>query len=353
MTKFPLGALLDDKYVLPYNAEKGVGYRCPGCNESVIIRKGNIKKHHFAHKPDSKCKFYNHPGEGEIHKMTKYIIADLLKKRKINNIRLDNCLVCSSGHRNNMIVYEDGDEVFIEHRVHDKCIVDIAIINNGKLKYIFEICDTHKTTRETPEPWFEIDAKKFLKDTHNGTDLLKIQKELTDVQIMDKVDILQELYDHGLNIKGTLKEVRLRLKKYRTSGENKIVRCMRKGYCRNCKEDMSNFTVESNDTCERILSVKNKIIQSTEYVECYPDIGKIYSIRDCKGTLEVEIDGLKFKRCDIYTRFKFIYMLWDIWKEHGEYDLTIIDNRNDSYVYYIEKRHRIIDDPNFDDDDCW
>lgn len=66
------------------------------------------------------------------------------------------------------IKYEDGDEVTVEYRVSEKCIVDVALTNNGKIKYIFEICDTHKTTRETPEPWFEVDAKEILKTTEDA-----------------------------------------------------------------------------------------------------------------------------------------------------------------------------------------
>lgn len=329
MCKFPLGALLNGNYVLPYNAERGLEYKCPGCNEFVIVKKGNIKNHHFAHKPDSNCKFYHHPGEGEIHKMTKYIIADLVKKRKMNVVRLDDCSVCSV-YRNITIEYEEGDEVLTEYRVHDKCIVDIAVINNGNIKYIFEICDTHKTTRETPEPWFEIDAKKFLKDTQNGTDILETQKELTNVQFMDKVDILQELYERGLNIKGTLKEVRLRLKNCRTFDENKIVRCTRKGVCMKCKEHMSNFSAMRYDGLgdyieERTTSVKNKIIQSTEYVECYPHIGKIYSILDHKGILIVTVDHRKYEKCNFDIRHKFRSMLFDIWESEGECLIEIKD----------------------------
>lgn len=51
MTKFPVGALLNGEYCLPCNAEKGLDYNCPGCGESVIVKKGDVKIHHFAHKP--------------------------------------------------------------------------------------------------------------------------------------------------------------------------------------------------------------------------------------------------------------------------------------------------------------
>jgi ferredoxin len=166
MTKFPLGALLNGEYCLPCNAEKGLDYICPGCKASVILRRGEIKAPHFAHKPgERRCEFYDHPGEGEIHKMTKHIIADLLRKRKIRTV----ICPCPKGCTyDEQIKYEDGDEVIVEYRVSDKCIVDVAVVNKEKVRYVFEIYNTHKTIRETPEPWFEVDAKEILKKTEDA-----------------------------------------------------------------------------------------------------------------------------------------------------------------------------------------
>ena len=162
MTKFPLGALLNGEYCLPCNAEKGLDYICPGCKAPVILRRGEIKAPHFAHKPGERdCKFYDHPGEGEVHKMAKYTIADLLRKGKIKKVVRS----CPKGCTYDVeIDYEEGDEVIDEYPIGNRYKVDVALINNGKIKYIFEVYNTHKTTRETPEPWFEIDANKFLKD---------------------------------------------------------------------------------------------------------------------------------------------------------------------------------------------
>ena len=50
MTTFPVGALHNDEYCLPCNAVKGLKYTCPGCGEPVIVRKGDVRIHHFAHK---------------------------------------------------------------------------------------------------------------------------------------------------------------------------------------------------------------------------------------------------------------------------------------------------------------
>ena len=51
----------------------------------------------------------------------------------------------------------------------------IAYLENDKIKYIFEICDTNKTDENNrPEPWFEIDVRTILKlytDSNNKKEL--------------------------------------------------------------------------------------------------------------------------------------------------------------------------------------
>lgn len=49
------------RLVLAENASGKNGYFCPGCGEPVILRKGQHKIAHFAHRPGSKCQL----GEGE------------------------------------------------------------------------------------------------------------------------------------------------------------------------------------------------------------------------------------------------------------------------------------------------
>ena len=164
---FPLGALLNGTYVLPSNATKGVEYSCPDCHKSVIFKKGEIKRPHFAHKVDTTqggCNFYNHPGESDLHLMVKYMIADFLEKKTLKEVYWEcsgcNTMSVGSGFSYD-IQYETGDKVVIEYK-GEGYVADVAVLNNEKVKYIFEICNTHKTTTKRPEPWFEINAKEFL-----------------------------------------------------------------------------------------------------------------------------------------------------------------------------------------------
>jgi len=345
MRKFPLGALLGDEYCLPCNAEKGLDYICPGCKASVIVRKGDIKQHHFAHKPGKRdCMFYDHPGEGEIHRMAKYIFADLLNKGKIKNIeRLCPskylCLSQGCGRFDEQIKYDEGDEVVVEHRVNDKCIVDVAVINNGILKYVFEICDTHKTTRETPEPWFEIDANKFLKDTENGTKLTKDVEYDLDIDDMNLLQVVEELYERGADLGGTFDEKSIRLDIERHHSE--YVHCIRRGKCcPSCKIHISKFTTsrDRDGKSERTNLMKQAIINSKEYEECFPVLGAIKSITDYGGALSVCVYGYKYEDAPGFIRRKFEDMLIREWSELGEHEIRIRGERDGCYLFHSEER---------------
>lgn len=288
MTKFPLGALLNGEYCLPCNAEKGLDYVCPGCGEPVIIRKGDVKIHHFAHKPGERdCKFYEHPGEGEIHKLAKHNIADWLRKRKIKWI----ICPCPKGCTyNEQIKYEDGDEVMVEYRVSDKCIVDVAVVNKDKVRYVFEIYNTHKTTRETPEPWFEVDAKEIL--------------ETGDINVFMG---------------------------------NMHIHCIRKDrYCSTCVKHANDIDIKlyitnnPSQDIERLVKVRNDIklkcgLYALKYFGGIIDVGEYnaFSIEEASSNNEhqelwITLNKYKWDKAPQKIKDKFIDDIFEIWNGYGK-----------------------------------
>ena len=57
--------------VSPHVAKKGQDFSCPICDGEVILRRGDIRVPHFAHKPDTGC-------SGEL-------IGDISPKSAISN----------------------------------------------------------------------------------------------------------------------------------------------------------------------------------------------------------------------------------------------------------------------------
>ena len=160
--KLHLGAFesITNQYVLPFKAEKGKIYKCADCSQRVLLRKGNVRKAHFAHYvPTNTCTYYEHPNESQMHKDAKYKLAERLNDKYPININNDcpKCTVSPAVFDNYNIEYLDGDRAVVEYRdINNKWIADVALINNDKIRYIFEIKHTHATiTNVRPEPWFE------------------------------------------------------------------------------------------------------------------------------------------------------------------------------------------------------
>jgi len=67
--------------VIAWEAQQDDGpFLCPGCRQPVILKKGYINVHHFAHKPGTECPYSDyHQGESLLHLRAKKEIYDTLK----------------------------------------------------------------------------------------------------------------------------------------------------------------------------------------------------------------------------------------------------------------------------------
>ena len=153
--------------ISPEMAEKGQDFLCPICDNEVILKRGEVRRPHFAHKPDTGCS-----GEGVRHKVAKQMIY-LMYRRSIDTPmtsigvfrRCPNCsqhAICIQGRTG----YDD--DVKCEVNVGGYR-VDIALFRNGKPTYGIEIQDTHPVDDEKWDafkklgfPCIEVEAKDVI-----------------------------------------------------------------------------------------------------------------------------------------------------------------------------------------------
>jgi uncharacterized protein YkuJ len=151
--------------VLAKDANKQTEYICIGCKEDLIFKKGDINIQHFAHKSYSKCQYFcnNSSEESQIHKTAKELLKEILlnKESLIISKKCGTCSCeCDEEIINNVEKIIELEYNFTHNGLR---IADVAYLVNNEIKYIFEICHTHKTEEKNrPEPWFEFDAIELI-----------------------------------------------------------------------------------------------------------------------------------------------------------------------------------------------
>lgn len=167
---------------------EGIGrqeYICTECNEKLILKKGDIKKPHFAHEAQDKvCSYYSKSlGEHDerakkdhdqrIHQIAIRELKQFLEEEyKIIPMRKCSAKGGCTRYANEVVElqYKSRDTHYkTEYPIiynDQKRILDLVRIDNGKIKYNFEILDCHRTTedsRPTDYEWFEIYADDIIK----------------------------------------------------------------------------------------------------------------------------------------------------------------------------------------------
>ena len=175
---FDMGAIVRNTsdYVYPSEASKNYEYSCPKCKNPIIFRCGQKNKPHFAHKNKSNCTYYEHPTETEIHREGKRLIKKLIDN-KYKIIVQRKCKCCHEIQDDfTLNTFEHitcQEEYSFKNQDNQTRYADVGLLENGELKYIFEIFNTHKTDekRQTNYNWCEIDAFKIIDETINKKNL--------------------------------------------------------------------------------------------------------------------------------------------------------------------------------------
>jgi hypothetical protein len=161
-----------DKFVLVSHCFTGQrGITCLDCDEELIVRKGEQKKHHFCHRKGSACVLFSGGGGGEgetnEHKAAKIKIANRFNESNNMTILQKVCFRCEKRTRlHSLTQYRDNGYFAVnEHKYTDKNGVlrsaDVAIIDNsGNIHIIIEIFKSHATCEANREGcmWVELSA---------------------------------------------------------------------------------------------------------------------------------------------------------------------------------------------------
>jgi flagellar biosynthesis GTPase FlhF len=262
---FSMGAVNKQtlQYEYPKIASKENKYKCPSCDQDVILRKGKIKKSHYAHKKsENPCYYYDRPSESQIHKDAKMLMKMLLDK-KTSMTFCRKCCYCDKEEPEYIcdISHNENTKAVIEYRFHynhSNRSADVALVDeDGNIIYIFEICYKNKTKEENrPEPWFEIDAESFIKYINEN------EENETEIVCKREYKCACCVFTEGVHRKAMLSQQdQTRVKEEEISNEKEEIYNMKKEDERTIRSEKQDKRVEEYNKTRRESNRKSREIE--------------------------------------------------------------------------------------------
>lgn len=164
MLKIQFALDLAGKISRPETAPKGNRYFCPGCGEEVILRRGEVKVAHFAHKAETNC-----TQESILHKTAKKQIIEAISDNR-NSVRIQrHCAICGSEHY--QPIPTDIVSAVPERRLDSGFIADVSLIDQSKIRAAIEVHVTHfvdeRKEAEIGVPFIEVEGSDIVEDPLN------------------------------------------------------------------------------------------------------------------------------------------------------------------------------------------
>ncbi len=112
----------DDVVAWEVTREQGPFF-CPECRDEVVVKKGHLKVHHFAHLPGTYCAYGT--GESEQHKQAKYEIYQTLREHSsVTQIKVERSL--GDVRPDISFYWQHKYKVAIELQISDNSINEIS-----------------------------------------------------------------------------------------------------------------------------------------------------------------------------------------------------------------------------------
>lgn len=161
----PVASAPDGSLVRPVDADPDASYRCPGCGSRLILRRGELRRAHFAHRRGDGCS-----AESALHRAAKRRIKQVVEQW-LDGTGPRPCIsrpcptfTCDGGVVQD--VPDDVTGVAEEVRLADGTIADVVLYRDEEPCAVIEVAVTHRVDRAKASrldlPWFEVDATEVL-----------------------------------------------------------------------------------------------------------------------------------------------------------------------------------------------
>jgi predicted RNA-binding Zn-ribbon protein involved in translation (DUF1610 family) len=160
----PVARSPSGELVRPDEAESGMAYTCPGCGEAVLLRRGERRRAHFAHRRAS-C-----APDSTLHRAAKAKVVEVVEAwRSGDGPRPCISRPCARVACGGGIVQDLPDDVTAarsEVRLASGLVGDVVLYRGPEPAVAVEILVTSRVTAERAArfglPWVELDAREVL-----------------------------------------------------------------------------------------------------------------------------------------------------------------------------------------------
>ena len=215
--KIPYGIDSKGRLCSAERAKKGEEYFCPVCSGQIILKRGKVRRSHFAHKPDSGCS-----QETVVHKTAKLLIQEVVRAWKAGKgnppILLRECDIC--GGLKEQKLPEKVEDALLEYRLSEGVIVDVGLLVKGRVQAAVEVKVTHEIDEEKLRkmsiPFIEVDGNeiienpylwKSLRDTFNSficeeckDTFIKFQRKARRIARKCNIELPKAYYRYGITV---------------------------------------------------------------------------------------------------------------------------------------------------------
>ena len=290
--EYPKMAEKPNKFMCPDTKKEISKFSCPDCGGDVQLKKGAILAHHFAHyKSDNPCKYYEHPGESQIHKDAKLALKTVLESGEgVQLFRKCNSCKKTINTSDLSILNQTVKLEYPFMYNNSRKIADIACVDGESIKHIFEICHKHKTSEnDRPEPWSEIDARKVIENINTSFNNPIKLNCMRDYKCHICISIEEEERERKRKIDEEQKERELKAKQPKTDEEKEEEKRKRLEKKRQLQASIDKKIILEKQRLEIRAnigpSIQNKILEENPpcincktYIRC----------KDCKSTIKTK-----------------------------------------------------------------
>lgn len=164
----PYGADANQRLVRAAEAQRGIEYRCPQCDGLLVLRAGDVKITHFAHKANTDCS-----GETLLHQIAKRLVAQVVNECTTSaSKRLAMSCMCTRCNRafQSSMSAKAFSRAEIEKRI-GPFVCDVVAFRDSEPVLAIEVLATHAVdevkARDLGLPWIELSAEAIIDDPYS------------------------------------------------------------------------------------------------------------------------------------------------------------------------------------------